>query len=44
MPPSHHREFDPEERYQLSPIEQAVLSVMLHAVLKTVYGADVSRA
>lgn len=35
-------EFDPEERYQLSPVEQAVLSVMLHAVLKTVYGADVS--
>ena len=35
-------EFDPEERYQLSPIEQAVLSVVLHAVLKTVYGADVS--
>ena len=24
-------EFDPEERYQLSPVEQAVLSVMLHA-------------
>ena len=35
-------EFDPEERYQLSPVEQAVLSVVLHAVLKTVYGADVS--
>lgn len=35
-------EFDPKERYQLSPVEQAVLSVMLHAVLKTVYGADVS--
>lgn len=37
--PSYHR-VDPEERYQLSPVEQAVLSVMLHAVLKTVYGAD----
>ena len=35
-------EFDPEERYQLSPVEQAVLSVVLHVVLKTVYGADVS--
>ena len=38
----HITEFDPEERYQLSSVEQAVLSVMLHAVLKTVYGADVS--
>ena len=35
-------EFDPEERYRLSPVEQAVLSVVLHATLKTVYGADVS--
>ena len=35
-------EFDPRERYQLSPVEQAVLSVVLHAVLKAVYGAEVA--
>lgn len=35
-------EFDPEARYLLSPAEQAVLSVILHAVLKNVYGEEVS--
>ena len=34
-------EFDPAAHYTLEPEEKAVLSVLLHAVLKNVYGADV---
>lgn len=34
-------EFDPAEHYRLPPDEQAVLSVLLHAVLRRVYGETV---
>ena len=34
--------FRPEGLYTLPPAEQAVLAVLLHAVLKNVYGADVA--
>ena len=37
-----HSRIESDIDYLLSPVEQAVLSVVLHAVLKTVYGADVS--
>lgn len=33
--------FDPDEQYQLAPDEVAVLSCLLHTVLRCVYGEDV---